>query len=114
MTFREEETEAGDLEEPPKKKKKGVFFKDIYMRTLLRKPRAKVSASEFSELNDSVEVRPRREMMNGEGRGLAIGYWIRRNWPKETPQNHFSSMGQSTASGFTWRGECGRGSRGSN
>ncbi len=47
MTFVEEEgKEEEDTEmfgEPPRKKRKGVYYKDIFFRTLLRKTRALVS-----------------------------------------------------------------------
>jgi len=62
VTFREEESEEGHdgddvFDEPSRRKRKGVFFKEINVRTLLRKTRAKVSAPEGCLLMRSDEGR---------------------------------------------------------
>ncbi len=63
MTFREdqgkEEPDAEEMfEEPAKKKRRGAYFKEINMRTLLRKTRAKVSGY---RIPDALELTTRQK-----------------------------------------------------
>jgi hypothetical protein len=79
MTFREdqgkEEPDAEEMfEEPAKKKRRGAYFKEINMRTLLRKTRAKVSEPEILWLTCSDEERLRPGAVCGTRPGLDTEY----------------------------------------